>query len=317
MFFRLFKLFIAIVAVFATAWHAVLTSAVAAEPLLPTVGGVQFDSQLSGEIKSDKPQMASFRRESGKARTFAIEVRTADATGMIGGFTATELWCAYNLVEPSEELLRRYPELSAADNYRGLVTATAGLGNASFTLHPAVRGTPVGLSIARLDLLVAWMQRTPKAHNECWQKLKNDGISPIPWNTYTYSRLIWYDAELSIRVNKGQMVIEPTTEPKATILRVRFWQGGETGSNKTYDSHKRLAYIQRTFQPLQDVEHLCRCVAVLRWLKQNRCLPDLPTTVLPERIVVNDSVEIDDFMPNKPAESSKDHPSKPAHNTTP
>ncbi|MDY3558398.1 hypothetical protein R5W23_005491 [Gemmata sp. JC673] len=267
----------------------------------PDVGGVQFDSRMSDKFNSDEPKAAAFKWQ--KSGDYRIELTTTGgATGEFGDLTPTELWCAYNLVRPSKKLVQLYSndkgfDLSKPEDYRGLVTAVTEGTAATATLHPVLRGTPVGQSVVQLDLLVAWMKNPPDNTSDLFNKLQSNNGAVIPWKKYGYSRLIWYDAELSIRVAEKRVLVEAADRPAETVLRIRFWHGGEKGHDEFYGSHTHLAYLFETFKPLQDADRLCRSVAILRRLHQYKCLPDLPSSVFPERVLIPDKVQFADFMP--------------------
>jgi hypothetical protein len=267
--------------------------------LRPVVGGVQFDSRISEKFGSDLPLSAQVISPAGEDGSFAIEIETQTGRGRLDRIDSTELWCAFNFVRPSSELLKEHPELEHPERYRGLVDATSLGEKAEFDLHPAVQDTAIGQSIARLDLLVSWMQAEVDAPSQLRKLLEKDGATPIPWESFRYDTLIWYDDELTIRVRDDKVVVAPISHPDSSVMRIRFWRsnpGDEVGYNSYYGFWEHLSYVKNTFQPLKDVDRFCRLVATLKWLGMQGCLPDLPATLRPVRVPMKYEVVKDQFM---------------------
>jgi hypothetical protein len=122
------------------------------------------------------------------------------------GMTATELWSAYNFVNPNEDMKRAF-EVDESEN--GLVGKSGDLeGDAGwkFGIHPAVADTLIARDAMRLDMLVAketkWLEDLQ-----------------IP-QFYTYQ---WYDEVAILTALDGTVNIKPASEPPGTLLRIRFW----------------------------------------------------------------------------------------------
>ena len=137
---------------------------------------------------------------------------SADYTGL----TPTEIWAAYNFVQPSAELQEEYGELGRIPgNAAGLVGMTKNLGDAwEFAVHPAIADTALARHAMRVDMMIS-VARKPGS-------VLPASFKGVRWAGLRFQTYQWYDAPARIRVRGGQIEVEPASGNRDCLMRVRL-----------------------------------------------------------------------------------------------
>lgn len=262
----------------------------------PTWGGIILGNKISysGPQPTDLMILA---QEDEEVLSLALKVSFADGTSAIyADLTPTELWAAYNFVQPTLELVKLYKEAgNIGENSIGLVGGTNQGNSSTFEIHPAIADTYLARDGMRLDSAFFAAKKA--------STVPSFVADMTDWNNFEFFAYQWYDAPVQVQVEAGRIEIEPTTEPKDCLFRVRFYQEvvkhGRFGRGSGRLSpltpvrrvqfnevlNTRLAPLCQSFDAFHSVERLARTVAVLNWYKDlsGKSLPDLPESVSPVR----------------------------------
>jgi len=288
--------------------------------LRPVWGGVVIGN--GSEDDSDRVVSARFTGSGASPQLeITVERDGGKLVGVLEGFTPTEIWSAYNFVQPSLQLKQSYT-LTADDT--GLVGMTENKdAEWTFAVHPAIAGTLIARDAMRLDMGIAMSDL---------KSLK----SPLP----DFSTYQWYDERSTVRVEDGEIVLRAATDPHGILLRVRLWADSEPpylrsktalqgeirrrfraahghdpnpldpsdqakfndvltamtkdaeawmtnhpGQSVSWNSAELVSVFDQRFDAFRRIERFARLVAVLNWVvdSTDRPLPPLPQTVVPVR----------------------------------
>lgn len=181
----------------------------------PPVRDIEFVAIALGE--DDHHHLES--KDNGDIR--GVYIRAILEDGKVGEYTDVtpiELDVAYNLVQPTREITRKYP---VTEEDAGLVGMSKIDGDWwEFGIHPAVADTSLAQDAMRLDMfLVAadklLRQPVPSAPGY---------IVNIPIRSWAFNTYQWYDAESEVEVRDGRLVIYAKSSPASCLMRVRLVQ---------------------------------------------------------------------------------------------
>jgi beta-lactamase superfamily II metal-dependent hydrolase len=236
-----------------------------------TWGGVMLGNK--GHYEGSRPVSLEFPAPPSDVKTTLPVIRVHFEDGDSADYadvTPTELWAAYNFIQPSAELKKEYGPIPA--RAAGLVGAKRRKGGRDFAIHPAIIGTYLARESMRLDIVIRAAGTT--------------GVS-VPaaligqkWSSFDSYGYQWFDEEARIRVHDGRIEIEPESEPKDCFLRFRV-----EPTDPNFDRNAFLEAICQSFDSYRTVERFAKVIAVLNWYTEasGESLPELPTFVRPVR----------------------------------
>lgn len=150
--------------------------------------------------------------------------------------TPTELWAAYNFVQPTEALAERLGELPELQgNDAGVVGITENRrdGTWDFAVHPAITDTYLARDAMRVDMSISTAAETPAAERG---SLASSGfLTEVSWDEIEFSTYQWYDERARIWPEHGTLRVEAAQGPETCLMRVRLvnipdlpeWAGAE------------------------------------------------------------------------------------------
>jgi hypothetical protein len=176
-------------------------------------GGVLIGSQPRGP---DIDQITYTLQEDGSV---LLTISLKDGThGTYGPISQTELWTAYNFIQPSWELQAKYPGVTLVGDAGGLVgmVGQTDLGDTwQYAINPAIANTSIARDAMRLDKAVS--VATPRV------SLVSNRVRALPWRKIgrfiTYQ---WYDdaAEIVVSNNKVSVLRASDHQPTLMVLRL-------------------------------------------------------------------------------------------------
>lgn len=155
----------------------------------------------------------------------AFGIRAVLADGRVLDYsdvTPTELWAAYQFVQPGEGLERVHgPTASVPGNAAGLVGMTEVHDDYwDFAIHPAIANTFLSRDAMRLDMMLS---RASNIASEKGSEKLPDFLRHIAWGDLVdFATYQWYDAPARIRAADGRLAVEAVDEPSDCLMRVRL-----------------------------------------------------------------------------------------------
>lgn len=274
----------------------------------PVFGGIILGN--AADERSSRPIRARFNVANGNVELEVVASQGGkEVNGTYDDFTNSELWAAYHIVQPSEEMAVSF---GLDETEPGLVGMTENNGDTwEFGIHPAIAGTMLAREAMRLDMRISI---------DHLRGLKR----PIP----TYSTYQWFDEKALLTLEDGTVRLAAAEGPPGILMRVRFWKDSWTsspeamasevlsrfrakykreprlegldgprvdaiirdmttdqpdaeGESVPYDCAEVVYTLDQTFDAFRRIERLARTVAVLNWIVDGtkQRLPPLPFAV--------------------------------------
>jgi hypothetical protein len=223
----------------------------------PTWGGIILGNTVS--YSGLKPvELQILVQEQEEATALLLKVTFADGTSAaLADITPTELWAAYNFVQPTPALETLYGEFGKVQaNATGLVGCTDQGEGCKCKIHPAIANTYLARDAMRLDMTFFATRKL---------KVQPFGVGIIDQKNLDFSAYQWYDTPAQVQVWAGRIKIEPSTEPKNCFLRVKFFRRIYPD---WYDSSQPQASIQTEFESRVD-SRLSSLEKIRSMLKKN------------------------------------------------
>jgi beta-lactamase superfamily II metal-dependent hydrolase len=215
--------------------------------------------------------------------------------------TNSELWAAYNFVQPGAELRALYRQDVLSP---GVVALSLQDDKMSVALNPALAGTSMGWNAIYADYVMIYASIQDK-------ELLPSAFREFPWGGFAPDALQWFDEESIVHVIGATVLVHPAKGAQGCLLRMRVayrskeptrdGSSSESTANQTprwtgkFWPDAQTEAICNQYPPLISMDRFARIVAVLHWSLQSvHTLPDLPGWVKPAWRATRDFLPIYD-----------------------
>jgi hypothetical protein len=239
----------------------------------PEFGGIILGNRVAAPSLSLREAIIKLE---GQRPAVEVLVQTADNQQKrcrFGDMTMSELWAAYQFVQPGKEQQEKYGLAEGQCALLGITkTDDSREGEENkfweFAIHPALANTSLAREGMRLDMLIATQAPPPFA------------VLAGKWETYQ-----WYDEEAVVTARDRSLRVHAAKGPPEALLRVRFWgdMRAEEGAEVPFESGPATAALTPQIDCLHRINRLARIVALLNWIADQETIPypKLPPSVKP------------------------------------
>lgn len=191
----------------------------------PRYGGIIIGNKVGIQANQDvTPKSLDFidveSAQNDEQRQVAVRVTfTGGSTVDYVNVTNSELWVAYNFIQPSAPLQKLYKQERVNLTSPAVVGLSIISSGQSVALSPALAGTTTGWNAIYADSIIG------KAHSDY---LAGSGTSlpivlrSIEWANFRWEILQWYDEESVLQKDFASLSVTPKSGPLSCLLRMRI-----------------------------------------------------------------------------------------------